>query len=69
VQGKTWNLSMPPLRENLDDEQIAVVLNYIRSQWGGEGAEQIKPEVSAAARLQAHPQPQTSEELLRVLVK
>jgi mono/diheme cytochrome c family protein len=69
VQGKTWNLAMPPLRENLDDEQIAVVLNYIRSQWGGEGAAQIKPEVSAAARLQAHPQPQTSEELLRVSVK
>jgi mono/diheme cytochrome c family protein len=69
VQGKTWNLSMPPLRENLDDEQIAVVLNYIRSQWGGEGAAQIKPEVSTTARLQAHPNPETSEELLRVSVK
>jgi hypothetical protein len=45
------------------------VLNYIRSQWGGEGAAQIKPEVSTTARLQAHPNPETSEELLRVSVK
>jgi mono/diheme cytochrome c family protein/type II secretory pathway pseudopilin PulG len=69
VQGKTWNLAMPPLRENLDDEQIAVVLNYIRAQWGGEGAAPIKPELSAAARQQPHPNPETSEELLRILVK
>jgi mono/diheme cytochrome c family protein len=65
VQGKTWNLSMPPLRENLDDEQIAIVLNYIRSQWGGDGAAPIKPELSAAARQQPHPNLETSEELLR----
>jgi mono/diheme cytochrome c family protein len=69
VQGKTWNLSMPPLRENLDDEQIAVVLNYIRSQWGGEGAAQIKSDVAATAREQAHPKPETAEELMRVSVK
>jgi mono/diheme cytochrome c family protein len=69
VQNKTWNLAMPPLRENLDDEQIAVVLNYIRAQWGGESAAQIKPELSAAARQQPHPNPETSEELLRISVK
>jgi mono/diheme cytochrome c family protein len=69
VQGKTWNLAMPPLRENLDDEQIATVLNFIRSQWAGEGAAPIKPELSAASRQQAHPQPQTSDELLRISVK
>jgi mono/diheme cytochrome c family protein len=66
VHGKTWNLAMPPLRENLDDEQIATVLNYIRSQWGDEGSASIKPDVAATGRLQAHPQPQTAEELLRI---
>jgi cytochrome c553 len=66
VQGKTWALAMPPLRENLDDEQIAMVLNYIRSQWGGEGAEVIKPELATAARTEAHPKLETAEELLRI---
>jgi mono/diheme cytochrome c family protein/type II secretory pathway pseudopilin PulG len=69
VQGKTWNLVMPPWRENLDDEQIAIVLNYIRAQWGGEGAAPIKPDVAAVARQESHPKPETSEELLRITVK
>jgi len=69
VQGKTWNLVMPPWRENLDDEQIAMVLNYIRSRWGGEGASPIKPELAAAARQESHPKPETEEELLRISVK
>jgi mono/diheme cytochrome c family protein len=69
VEGKTWNLVMPPWRENLDDEQIAIVLNYIRSQWGGEGAPPIKPDVAATARQESHPKPETSEELLRISVQ
>ena len=69
VQGKTWNLVMPPWRENLDDEQIAVVLNYVRSQWGGQGAEPVKPELAAAARQESHPKPETAEELLRIRVQ
>jgi len=69
VQGKTWNLVMPPWRENLDDEQIATVLNYVRSQWAGEGAAPIKPELAAAARQETHPKPETEEELLRIKVQ
>jgi len=69
VQDKTWNLAMPPLRENLDDDQIAMVLNYIRSRWGGEGAEAIKSELAATARLEAHPKPETMEELLKISLK
>jgi mono/diheme cytochrome c family protein len=69
VQGKTWNLAMPPLRENLDDEQIATVLNYIRSQWGGEGATSFKPDMITTTRQQPHPNPETSEELLRISAK
>jgi len=68
VQGKTWNIVMPPWRENLSDEEIAIVLNYIRGQWGGESALPIKPEVAAAARQQLHPKPETAEELLRISV-
>jgi mono/diheme cytochrome c family protein len=69
VQGKTWNLVMPPWRENLDDEQIAMVLNYVRSQWGEEGAAPIKPELAAAARQESHPKPETMEELLQIKVQ
>ncbi len=68
VQGKTWNLVMPPWRENLGDEEIALVLNYVRSQWAGKGAAPIKPELAAAARQESHPKPETSEELLRIAV-
>jgi len=66
VQNKTWNLVMPPWRENLNDEQIAIVLNYIRSQWGGQGAAPIRPDQAAAARQEPHPNPETSAELLRL---
>jgi mono/diheme cytochrome c family protein len=69
ARGKTWNLVMPPWRENLSDEEIALVLNYVRSQWAGEGAAPIKPEVAAAARQESHPKPETSEELLRISVQ
>jgi cytochrome c553 len=67
VRGKTWNLAMPPLRENLDDEQIAVVLNYIRSQWASEAAA-VKSDLAGAARQESHPNPETAEELLRIAV-
>ncbi len=69
VQGQTWNLTMPPWRENLDDEQIATVLNFIRSKWGGEGAAQIKDDLSEAARAEPHPKPETEEELLKIPLK
>jgi mono/diheme cytochrome c family protein len=69
VQGKTWNLVMPPWRENLSDEEIALVLNYVRTQWAGEGATPIKSEIAAAARQESHPKPETSEELLRIAVQ
>jgi mono/diheme cytochrome c family protein len=69
VKGKTWALAMPPLRENLDDDQIATVLNYIRSQWADEGATPIKPELASSARQPAHPNPETADELLRISLK
>jgi mono/diheme cytochrome c family protein len=66
VRGKAWNLTMPPWRENLTDDQIAVVLTYVRSRLGGNQAGPITPEFVAAARKETHATPETSDELLRI---
>ncbi|RYD69501.1 MAG: c-type cytochrome, partial [Verrucomicrobiaceae bacterium] len=33
VNGKAWNMEMPPLGAALTDEQIAGVITYIRREW------------------------------------
>jgi mono/diheme cytochrome c family protein len=66
VRGKTWSLAMPPLKENLGDDQIAVVLTYIRSRLAGNHATAISPDAVAAARKEARATPETSEALSRV---
>jgi mono/diheme cytochrome c family protein len=66
VQGRDWNLPMPPWRENLDDEAIATVLNYIRGGLGTNKAPAIKAELAGAARKEPHPGPETPSELLRL---
>lgn len=38
VKGTKFNGAMPPFKEQLNDDQIAAVLTYIRSQWGNTGA-------------------------------
>jgi mono/diheme cytochrome c family protein len=69
VQGKMWNLPMPPWRENLDDDAISVVLDYIRSGLGTNKAPAIRPELVHAARQEPHPGPETSTELLQLSVQ
>ncbi|HUD82643.1 MAG TPA: hypothetical protein VMQ67_04040, partial [Candidatus Saccharimonadales bacterium] len=64
-KGRVWNLAMPPWRENLKDDEIAVVLTYIRSKVGGNKAGPIKPELVSAARQESHPGPETAAELLK----
>jgi mono/diheme cytochrome c family protein len=66
VRGRIWNLAMPPWRENLDDDQVAVVLTYVRSQLGSNRAGEITPEFVAAARRETRTKPETSADLLRV---
>ena len=66
VRGRDWNLPMPPWRANLDDNQAAVVLTFVRSQLGGNHAGPITPEFVAAARKEAHAAPETSDTLLRI---
>lgn len=34
VNGRTWNLEMPPQGAALPDDQIAAILTYVRSSWG-----------------------------------
>lgn len=37
VNGRTWNLEMPPQGAALPDDQIAAILTYVRSSWGNKG--------------------------------
>ncbi len=70
VQGKTWNMAMPPWRENLSDEEIAIVL--ILHPWTmgrGTGGAQSSRKWPPTARQQSHPKPETAEELLHISVQ
>jgi mono/diheme cytochrome c family protein len=69
VQGRVWDLPMPPWRENLDDDAVAVVLNYIRSGLGTNRAAAIKSDLAGAARREPHPGPETALELLQLSVQ
>lgn len=66
VQDREWNLPMLPWRENLDDDQVAAVLTYIRTGLGGNRAGRITPELVAAARKEGRTRPETAGELLRI---
>lgn len=66
VQGREWNLPMLPWRQNLDDEQVAAVLTYVRMELGGNRAGPIASELVAAARNEGRTTPETAGELLRI---
>jgi mono/diheme cytochrome c family protein len=69
VRGKTWNLAMPPLKANLADDQIAVVLTYVRSRLADHHATLVTPETVAAARKEARAAPESAGALMRVSVE
>jgi mono/diheme cytochrome c family protein len=69
VQGRVWNLAMPPWRENLDDDAIAVTLSYVRSALGTNKAAGIRSDLISAARQEVHPGPETAAELLQISSK
>lgn len=52
VKGNVYDGAMPAFGSQLDNEQIAAVLSYIRSQWGN-AASAVTAETVAAAR-EAH---------------
>jgi mono/diheme cytochrome c family protein len=65
VSGKTWNFNMPSLRANLNDDQIAVVISYVRAHLGTNHAGLVPPELVAAARKEPNTQ-ETMDALLRI---
>ena len=69
VRGKKWNLAMPPLKANLGDDQIAVVLTYVRSRLADHHAAHVTPETVAAARKDLRSKPESSDSLLQISVE
>lgn len=66
VQGRVWNLAMPPWRENLDDDAIAVTLSYVRAGLGTNKAAAVRSDLVNSARQEVHPGPETMAELLQI---
>lgn len=66
VNGKTYNLEMPPQGAALPDDQIAAILTHVRSSWGNKApavsTEQVKKVRAAFAKRNEH---WTAEELLK----
>lgn len=69
VQGRVWNLAMPPWRENLDDDAIAVTLSFVRSGLGTNQAAGIRSDLVNTARQELHPGPETVAELMQISSK
>ncbi|MFD0894994.1 c-type cytochrome [Luteolibacter ambystomatis] len=66
VNGKTWNLEMPPQGAMLPDDQIAAILTYVRSSWGNKapGVETSRVKTVRAATAN-RTTPWTAAELLK----
>lgn len=67
VKGQEWNLAMPAMGATLSDEDLAVVLSYIRQSWGNKASE-ITPEQVKKIRAQVgnRTQPWTAAELSNI---
>ncbi|MEN9991331.1 MAG: hypothetical protein RLZZ224_1033, partial [Verrucomicrobiota bacterium] len=67
VNGKTYNLEMPPQGAALADDNIAAILTHVRKSWGNDSTpvsvEQVKSVRAATAQRQEH---WTAEELLKL---
>ncbi len=66
VRDLDWNLTMLPWRENLTDDQIAVVLTYVRTQLGTNHAGPVTSEFVAAVRKETHTALETPVELMGI---
>ncbi|WP_193212438.1 PA14 domain-containing protein [Luteolibacter marinus] len=67
VDGRTFNLEMPPQGAVLADDQIAAILTHVRSSWGNK-AEPVKSETVKAIRAAGNDRkvPWTAKELLAI---
>jgi mono/diheme cytochrome c family protein len=66
VKGQVWNLTMPPFRDNLTDQQVAAALTYVRTKLGDNKASPVKPELVKAARAENRNVSETADELLKI---
>jgi mono/diheme cytochrome c family protein len=70
VKGQPWNLSMPGLGSAVSDEDLALILSYVRHSWGNKGGEIKAEQVKAIrAELGSRSQQITEPELLKVTEK
>jgi len=67
VNGKGYNLEMPPQGDALSDEVIAAILTYVRSSWGNKEGK-IEPELVKTLRadLATRDKPWTAPEILKL---
>jgi mono/diheme cytochrome c family protein len=67
VNGRTWNLAMPPQGAAIPDDQIAAILTYVRSSWGNK-ADAVTPDHVKTVRtaLGKRANPWTSPEILKL---
>ena len=67
VNGKTYNLEMPPQGAALADDNIAAILTHVRKSWGNDASavtvEQVKQVRAATAQRKEH---WSAEELLKL---
>ena len=54
VNGKTYNSVMPPMSQ-LNDDEIAHILTYVRNSWGNEGAAISAADVAAVRKATKRP--------------
>jgi mono/diheme cytochrome c family protein len=69
VKGVQWNFVMPPLGDNLTDQQIAAVLTFVRTKLGDNKASPVKPELVKAARAENRRVSETADDLLKIPIK
>lgn len=67
VNGRTWNLEMPPQGAALADDQIAAILSYVRGSWGNKATPITTDQVAGIRKATANrTQPWTQGELLKL---
>jgi mono/diheme cytochrome c family protein len=66
VNGKSWNLEMPPQGALLADDRVAAILSYVRTSWDNQAGSVTAAEVKAIRDANANrKEPWTTAELLK----
>lgn len=67
VNGKSYNLEMPPQGAVLSDDQITAILNFVNTSWGNKG-EKVQRDLVRVTRseYQSRTEPWTAPEILKL---